>query len=70
MLDVEEFAMDMHKRQSHRECFQTEQIEDKSGSLTQHETAAYIRSVTHGKVRRQENSEIEDGQVTQRNQSI
>lgn len=51
MLDVEEFAI-MCTSGNHIENVFKRADEDKSGSLTQHETAAYIRSVTHGKVRK------------------
>ena len=51
MLDVEEFAI-ICTSGNHIENVFKRADEDKSGSLTQHETAAYIRSVTHGKVRK------------------
>ena len=51
MLDVEEFAT-ICTSGNHIENVFKRADEDKSGSLTQHETAAYIRSVTHGKVRK------------------
>ncbi len=50
MLDIEEFAL-ICTGVNHIENIFKRADEDKSGSLTQHETAAYIRSVTHGKVR-------------------
>ena len=51
MLDVEEFAT-ICTSGNHIENVFKRADEDKSGSLTQHETVAYIRSVTHGKVRK------------------
>jgi Ca2+-binding EF-hand superfamily protein len=51
MLDVEEFAI-ICTSGNHIENVFKRADEDKSGSLTQHETVAYIRSVTHGKVRK------------------
>lgn len=62
VLDVKEFAL-ICTSGNHMENHFERADRDKSGSLTQRETAAYIRSVTHGKARSKK-SRKRDGQVT------
>ncbi|MGB0598180.1 MAG: hypothetical protein ACPGLY_15950 [Rubripirellula sp.] len=62
VLDVKEFAF-ICTSENHMKNHFDRVDRDKSGSLTQRETAAYIHSVTHEKVR-SKNSRKRDGQVT------
>ena len=62
MLDIKEFAW-ISTSGNHIENIFKRIDRDESGSLTQRETAAYIRSVTHGK-HRSRNTRKRDGQVT------
>ena len=55
MLDIKEFAW-ISTSGNHIENIFKRIDRDESGSLTQRETAAYIRSVTHGKTQKQEHT--------------